>query len=100
MKQALGSCLALKISSAEGVRDGHQHDETIKVFTYNNVKFVNVDTSSLPGIERARELSLASSGVTPIGFSSYFYTFHRGRAFTLLRQLVDRAVSMYHYPED
>jgi hypothetical protein len=71
MKQALGSCLALKISSAEGVRDGHQHDETIKVFTYNNVKF-----------------------------SSYFYTFHRGRAFTLLRQLVDRAVSMYHYPED
>jgi hypothetical protein len=68
MKQALGSCLALTLSSAEGVRDGHQHDETIKVFTFNNVKFVKVDTSSLPGIERARESGLASSGVTPVVF--------------------------------
>lgn len=104
MKQALGSCLALTLSSAEGIRDGHQHDETIKVITYNNIKFVNVDTSSLPGIERARELGLATSGVTPVIFSSYLHAVvsifdgsHRGRAFTLLRHPVDRAVSMYYY---
>jgi hypothetical protein len=91
MKQALGSCLVLTISSVKGVRDGHQHDETIKGFTYNNVKFVNVDTSSLPGIERARESGLASPGVTPVVFSSYFHAAvsifdnsHRGRAVTLL----------------
>jgi hypothetical protein len=63
----------------------------LKVFTCNNVKFFNVDTSTLPGIERARESGLAFFGATPIVFSSYFHAAvsifdnsHRGRAFTFL----------------
>lgn len=104
MKHITGTCLGLTLSSEEGVRDGHQHDETLKVFTYNGVKYVNVDTTSITGIERARELGLASSEIVPVVFSSYlhlavslFDDAHMGRTFTMLRHPVDRSVSMYYY---
>jgi len=67
-------------------------------------RFVNVDTTTTEGLERAIHLGLirselASIMVTPFIYEpeSLFDAARRGRIFALFRHPVDRAVSMYTY---
>lgn len=67
-------------------------------------RYVNVDTTWPGGLERAKNLNLASSGLVDIIVTPYFFQAgtlmdanHRGRLFTMLRHPIDRAVSLYHY---
>ena len=67
------------------------------------MKYVNVDTTTPEGINHAKELGLAQSGLADIVISSFFFeaaglftTDFPGRAFTLLRDPIERAVSMYY----
>eukprot|EP00591_Stephanopyxis_turris_P016685 CAMPEP_0195537986 /NCGR_PEP_ID=MMETSP0794_2-20130614/49023_1 /TAXON_ID=515487 /ORGANISM="Stephanopyxis turris, Strain CCMP 815" /LENGTH=239 /DNA_ID=CAMNT_0040671895 /DNA_START=35 /DNA_END=751 /DNA_ORIENTATION=- len=92
------------MASEVGVFFGHENDEKLEVFEHAGNKFVNVDTTSPAGIEKAKRLNLASSGLPQVIISSYlqeistvFTPDHQGRIFTLLRHPVDRAVSMLGY---
>jgi len=102
MKDIIGKCLKLVQSSEVGVRDGHDKDPTLQVLDVKESKYVNVDTTTVPGIQRAVDLGLATSGLTDVVISSYYHESaalfdlnHQGRAFMMMRNPIDRAVSMY-----
>lgn len=66
-------------------------------------KYLNVDMSTIPGLERARSLQLVNSGLVNILYSPLFYPIaekildanHTGRMFTLIRHPVSRALAVY-----
>jgi len=85
------------------VRDGHGQDPTLQTIEINDAKYVNVDTISADGLHRAATLGLAESNLSDIIASSYFHTAsmlfdlqHKGRAFTLLRNPIERVVTTYY----
>ena len=107
LKAILGECLDLVSACEVGVRDGHDQDVTLDIVGYKGARYVNVDTSTLEGIERARDMSLVNSAfvhpdvimsnfILPISQEIYNKE-HKARAFALLRHPIDRAVSMYHF---
>jgi hypothetical protein len=69
--------------------------------------YVNVDTSTVEGIARARTLGLAASGLAGVVVStllhnaaSLFTEDNQGRMFTIVRHPVERAVSLFHFVQD
>jgi len=80
----------------------------LSVFTTDwDVNMVNVDTTSLDGLDRAKKLGLAQSGLSDIIFTSYihqaaklFSPHYRGRVFTIMRHPVERAASEFFYLQD
>ncbi|KAL7538202.1 hypothetical protein ACHAWF_006016 [Thalassiosira exigua] len=102
IKSIVGRCLDLVQSSEVGVRDGRGSDPKLEVVEVSESRYVNVDTTTVPGIQRAVDLGLARSGLADVVVSSYlhesaalFDLHHRGRASVLLRDPVHRAASMY-----
>jgi len=102
IKSIIGKCLKLVQSSEVGVRDGHDQDATLQVVDVQESKYMNVDTTTIPGIQRAVDLGLSTSGLTNVIVSSYFHESaalfdlqHQGRAFILFRDPIERATSMY-----
>ena len=66
--------------------------------------FVNVDTTTVEGIKRAKKMGFADSGladavVTPFIYESnqLFTPTAKGRLFTVFRHPIDRAISMFYY---
>eukprot|EP00591_Stephanopyxis_turris_P006837 CAMPEP_0195519026 /NCGR_PEP_ID=MMETSP0794_2-20130614/14208_1 /TAXON_ID=515487 /ORGANISM="Stephanopyxis turris, Strain CCMP 815" /LENGTH=468 /DNA_ID=CAMNT_0040648101 /DNA_START=66 /DNA_END=1472 /DNA_ORIENTATION=+ len=104
VKDILGKCLRLTQASEVGARDGHGQDESLGVVDFKGEKYVNVDTTSLSGIERAISFELGPSGLADVITSSYLFQIsnvfsrpsHLGKSFTMLRHPVERAVSMYY----
>jgi len=103
VKEIVGRCLGKTLASEVGVRDGHGQDPTLQTIEINDAKYVNVDTTSADGLHRAATLGLAESNLSDIIASSYFHTAsmlfdlqHKGRAFTLLRNPIERVVSTYY----
>ena len=101
-KVIIGKCLQLVQSSEVGVRDGHGTDPQLQVLEIQESQYVNVDTTTIPGIQRAVDLGLAASGLANVIVSSYLHESaalfdlnHQGRAIILLRDPVERATSMY-----
>ena len=104
IKAMLGKCMRLVQASEVGVRDGHDHDTALQVLTVQENKYVNVDTTTIPGIQRAVDMGLTRSGMSDLIVSSYFHESaalfdleHQGRAFIMLRNPIERAVSMYYH---
>lgn len=104
IKDMLGKCMRLVQASEVGVRDGHDQDTALQVLTVQENKYVNVDTTTIPGIQRAVDMGLARSGMSDLIVSSYFHESaamfdleHQGRAFIMLRNPIERAVSMYYH---
>lgn len=66
--------------------------------------FVNVDTTTIEGIERAKQMNLAGSELAEVIVIQHLYEAeklfdpnHRGRLFAVFRHPVDRAISMFYY---
>lgn len=107
LKGIIGECFGLVSACEVGVRDGHGSDTELAIVEQGNVRYVNVDTSNIEGINRARDMGLVTSTVArpEVIVSSYLLNTaqdiydeeHKGRAFTLLRHPIERAVSMYHF---
>ena len=104
VKNIAGQCFGLTLANEVGVRNGHGNDPRLGVYELNQAKYVNVDTTSIDGLHRAAELGLASSGFSHLVSSSYFIeagllfdSGTKGRATIMLRQPINRAVSMYQY---
>ena len=104
----LGGCLKLTIASDAGGRQGHDQDEMLKEVEFpSQIKYVNVDTSNGPGIERAKSLGLAQSGMADVLITTLLYDGasvfdpnHRARLFTMFRHPVHRANSLFHFIQD
>ncbi len=104
IKDIAGKCLGKTLSSEVGVREGHDQDGFLQTVEIEGAKYVNVDTTSIDGLHRAANLGLASSNLSDLITSSYFGEVgmlfdleHKGRAFAILRDPMERAVSMYYY---
>ena len=104
VKEVVGKCLGLVQASDVGVRDGHGDDPVLQVRDIKESRYVNVDTTTVPGIQRAASLGLSSSGLADVVVSSYLHESaglydleHQGRAFIIFRDPVQRATSMYWY---
>ena len=100
----MGGCLDITAASDVGTRDGHEFDETLNVIRINGGKYVNVDATSFEGIERAKKLNAIESGLVEVVVSprlfaanTLFTPTHKGRMFTMFRDPIERAVSMFYY---
>jgi len=72
----------------------------------NGGKYVNVDTTSVKGIQRAKDMDLIRSGFADVIVSNFIYEVstlfesqsqRSGKCFTLIRDPLERAVSMFHH---
>jgi len=104
VKDILGGCLGLVQASDVGARERHGEDTAIKVVRLNGAKYLNIDTSTTEGIERAKKLDAMGSGKFDALVSHRFveaadlFTFqHRAKLFTVFRDPIERAVSMFYY---
>jgi len=104
VKEILKSCMLTVIASeAGGISDEHTSETFLKTFDLQGRKFVNVDVSSKEGIERAKSRALTQSGMAEVIISPLFHDAmtlfdekHHGRAFTILRHPIERAINTYH----
>jgi len=69
-----------------------------------DLNFVNVDTTSIQGIERAKQLGLVESGLADLIVTPFIYEAEvlftpnaRGRLFTIVRHPIFRAVSVFSH---
>uniref|UniRef100_A0A7S2H5V4 Sulfotransferase domain-containing protein n=1 Tax=Helicotheca tamesis TaxID=374047 RepID=A0A7S2H5V4_9STRA len=111
VKDIIGTCHRFVMATEFGVTDGHDQDTEIAVVYPDNGSpgqdrspFVNVDTTTIPGIQRAKEMGFADSGladaiVTPFIYEAndLFTPTAKGRLFTVFRHPIDRAISLFYY---
>jgi hypothetical protein len=105
MKEIVGVCLKKVQANSVGIREGHGADPTLQIVTIEEARYVNVDTTSKEGIERAAMMGFSAMHMADLVTSPYFLnvakflfsTERQGRAFVILRHPVHRAVSMYYF---
>jgi len=107
IKDAAGMCLGKVEASESGVLDGHRADQALQKvhISGGSIDYVNVDTTTSQGIQRAISMGLVESAMSDAIFSPLLHessqlfnnTSHKGRAFCLFRHPVERAVSLFHY---
>jgi len=112
IKDVVGSCHRFTMATEFGVTDGHDKDTKIAVVypkapgdaDGDRSPFVNVDTTTVAGIQRAKTMGFADSGladcvVTPFVYEAndLFTSTAEGRLFSVFRHPIDRAVSMFYY---
>ncbi|KAL7529235.1 hypothetical protein ACHAXR_004833, partial [Thalassiosira sp. AJA248-18] len=83
----------------------HNISEHLSVVTLEDgAHYLNIDMSTLEGIQAAKKAGLGRSGVADVILTRYLGhtaelfrdTGHTGRCFTILRHPVDRAVAVFH----
>lgn len=77
------------------------------MFEKHGGKFVNVDTTTLDGLSKAKRLNITSSGMVDAIVVSYIYEAselflpgHRGKFFTMIRDPIERHLSLKGYLGD
>jgi hypothetical protein len=108
LQDVLSHCWNLVEASQVGTTHGHDKELELKVWRHEDGgRYVNVDTTTLEGIKRAKRLKLSQSGLADVIYSTYLYQIsdlfaskYRARVFTLIRNPISRAVSMYFYLQE
>jgi hypothetical protein len=101
----VAQCLNLTVAAELGVLGGHKKDSSLKTINVDGRNYVNIDTTTIPGILRAKQLGFANLQPADIVITLYaqettkllFAPEHPATLFTLLRHPVDRATSMFYY---
>jgi hypothetical protein len=103
MKHVTTTCLGKVIATEVGGKEGHHLDQRLNVIKKPHGLFINVDTTTKAGIKHAKSLELVQSKMASVIFTPYvqestalFDKKHRGRFFTLMRDPVERIVSLYY----
>eukprot|EP00521_Asterionellopsis_glacialis_P009261 CAMPEP_0195287156 /NCGR_PEP_ID=MMETSP0707-20130614/4335_1 /TAXON_ID=33640 /ORGANISM="Asterionellopsis glacialis, Strain CCMP134" /LENGTH=836 /DNA_ID=CAMNT_0040346885 /DNA_START=12 /DNA_END=2522 /DNA_ORIENTATION=+ len=97
----LGQCLGLVQVSGEG---SNHYEEQLQIHeTPQGTRYVNVDSTTVMGLARAKQLGIAESGLAEVLYtnlivptSSVFSLKNRGRLFAVFRSPLERSVSLYH----
>lgn len=106
VKDWYSECYHLVEACEIGALEGHGDEDSLEIVEVNEGQHhVNVDTTVLPGIERAAKLELIPSRLADIVFTPLlhesldllFSSEHRGRMFAMVRHPVDRVVSLFYY---
>jgi len=104
LAEVMGYCLGLVQASHDGGNEKYTRVEKLKVIQLKNGKFINVDTHTISGIDRAKSLSLTESNLLDVVVSPFpyhssllFTQQHRGLLFTIVRHPVERAESSFYY---
>lgn len=111
VKDIIGTCHRFVMATETGVTDGHADDTEIAVVYpgggpkgSDRSPFVNVDTTTVEGIMRAKEMGFADSGLADAVATPFIYEANdlftetaKGRLFTVFRHPIDRAISMFYY---
>jgi len=111
VKDIIGTCHRFVMASEKGVLDGHGDDADISIVYpgggpagQDRSPFVNVDTTTLHGIVRARDMDFADSGLADIVVTPFIFEVNdlmtptaKGRLFTVFRHPIERAISMFYY---
>ncbi len=94
----------LKQAAEIGGIDAHSLDERMATVKRYNGLYVNVDLFTIDGIDRAQKLGLMQSNLAEASFTPFvrestvlFDENHRGRLFTIMRDPVERIVSLYYF---
>ena len=105
--QSIYECFSLSLANRVGADDTNEL-VSLKPWPYNSkARYVNVDTTTRTGIDRARKLNLVSSNLAdliitsdPIYAIANLYSDedeNRGRVLLMMRHPVDRLVSKFYY---
>mmetsp|Transcript_39766 Transcript_39766/g.58398 ORF Transcript_39766/g.58398 Transcript_39766/m.58398 type:complete len:389 (+) Transcript_39766:2-1168(+) len=104
IKDIIGMCHRKVLASEAGVTEGHDEDTEIAIIKLGNTPFVNVDPTKLAGLERAKQMGLGTSGLADTVVTRFIYESdglfdetHKGRLFSMFRDPIDRAISMFTY---
>lgn len=106
IKHMYSDCYGLVEACESGIEEGHLDDQSLQIITLRHGwTFLNVDTTTPKGIERAAQFNIALSGKVDLissplphtAASKLFIQGHKGRMFTVLRDPIQRAVSLFHY---
>jgi len=111
LKSIISHCLSLVATNEIGVTHNHSEEGTLQVVTFEDGgSYVNVDTTTRAGINRAREMNLTQSGLADIMMTPYLHDIatlfdsttgdQRIKCFTVLRHPIHRAVSMFRTLQD
>ena len=103
VRKIFGNCLHLVQASQLGAeRSGEVDLRTYQTTT--GVHFVNIDTTTPTGIQRAKDLDLASSATIDVAFTPLIYPMaeacnprHQGRPFALFAHPIEREVGIFYY---
>ena len=109
VKRSISKCFNLTMACELGLRQPNYNEEELAVFPSEYMGYtgfyVNVDTSTKKGIQRAQELNFTSSGLADAMSTPMLYegirVFRDGqtkaRMFTVFAHPIARAVGYYHY---
>ena len=108
IKEAFSKCYGLVQACELGLRQPYFNEAAIETFEVHhddyNSTFVNVDTKSPDGIERASRLNLTATQLSEVIISPHLFSIlplfnmsHPGRMFSLFIHPIDRAVAFKHY---
>jgi hypothetical protein len=102
-------CLKLHVASNCGISFGHINDTQLQLMTTPlNRTYVNVDVTSPVGLTRANKLGFKGSSIADIVISPLLIEAidqlaspqFRAVAFTVMRNPVERSISMFHYLQE
>ncbi len=112
IKDAMGGCHRFVQATEFGVTDGHISD-TVVAIVYPAIPgvadtdrspFVNIDSTTVAGIQRARDMGFADAQLADVVVSPFVFELNelftptaRGRLFSVFRHPIERAVSMFYY---
>ena len=106
MKNLYGDCYGMVLATG-GAGRGHEHDENLMILPQYDRKYLNVDVEDWEGLENAKKLHLAESGMADVIFTMQFASVvpvfnqnYQARFFTLFRNPIERAVSQFYYLQD
>lgn len=102
LKLIFSQCMGKVLASEQGA--GHQLDEQLEIIQKDFGNFANVDTTTVLGLRRARELGLVPSRTVDVVVTPHirqatmlFDKHHKGRLFAMFRHPADRLVSLYYF---
>lgn len=104
LRDVLSECMGVVLAAEPGGKGPFAGDSTLEVFQDGKAMFINVDTTYLGGIKRAKDLDLVSSNKADVVVSPYvhelstiFTSTKKGRMFAFIRHPIERCASMYAF---